>query len=290
MATKTKKTETEKESIPSLTRKLAEINRKYGAGTIGTFKDKIIQDKVIKQRIPTGVASLDTALGLTNTDNPESGGFPMNSIVELYGIPSSGKSLITLLAIKNAQAAGLECVYIDAEGSFDPDFATKMGVDVNKLVVAKLSLGEDIFDIISDFLAAQPGIVVIDSVAAIITDTEMEASLKDQQMAIKARLMSKALAKINALNKKTLFLFINQVRDTMAMYGAKETTPGGRALGHYASIRMRVHQGDKLRVDGKKTGDIIGQVVQYNITKNKTAQPFKQGYFNFFYEGNRIEQ
>lgn len=275
-----KKTTQEKiDAIPSLNRALSEINRKYGEGTIKRLNAK--EDQVLA-RISTGITSLDTALD---------GGFPLGRIVELYGIPSSGKSLITLLTIVQAQQKGLECVYIDAEGSFDTEFARKLGVDIDKLIVMKTGkVAEDIFDIIAYIEKSQPAIVVVDSVAALITEVEMEASLKDQQMAIKARVMSKALAKINTLNEKTLFLFINQVRDTMAMYGAKETTPGGRALGHYATIRLRVHQpSEKIHKDDKKTAEIIGQIAQFRVTKSKASTPFREGTFKFYYEDFHVE-
>lgn len=267
----------EVQNTPSLKRVLAEINKQYGANTIGTVNN---MENVMVTRISTGIPTLDTALG---------GGFPVGRMIELYGIPSSGKSLISLSTIKQAQDKGLDCIYIDCEDSFDPEFAKAFGVDMDKLALAQVSVGEDTLDLIVKLLKAEPGLIVIDSVAAMVTRAEMEEDFDQQFMAIKARLLSRGLAKINALNKKTMLLFINQLRSTMQMYGAPTTTTGGRALGHYASIRMEVKQGDKLTVDNKKTGDVLGQTVQFKITKNKTAPPYKYGAFKFWYDGARLE-
>lgn len=263
--------------VPSLNRVIAEINKKYSENIIGTIDS---MGSLTIERVSSGIASLDTALG---------GGFPLARMVELYGLPSGGKSLISLKTIAEAQKQGLDCVYIDAEDSFDPSFAEKLGVNTKKLIVAQSSVGETTIDLMCKILEAQPAIMVLDSVAAIITKGEMEESMDQQFMAVKARLMSRALAKLNALNKKTLIIFINQLRSTMAMYGPQTTTTGGRALGHYSSIRVEVKKGDFLRVDDKKTTDIIGQIVNFQITKNKTFAPYKYGSFKLWYDEMRIE-
>lgn len=262
---------------PSLKRVLAEINKQWGPNTIGTVST---MENIKLERLSSGIPILDTALG---------GGFPLGRVIELYGIPASGKSLIGLSTIASAQKQNLECVYVDCENVFDPEFAKKLGVDVEKLVITQLSVGEDTIDLLAKLLKAEPSVIVIDSVAAMIARSELEEPMEQQFMALKARLLSRGLAKLTALNKKTLIFFINQVRSTLQMYGAPTTTTGGRALGFYASIRVEVKQGDKLTVDNKKTGDIIGQMIQFRITKNKTAPPYKQGSFRFWYEEARIE-
>lgn len=270
--------EEEKIEKPSLKRVQAEINRKYGAGTMGILSQ--MKDFAVT-RLATGIEPLDLVLG---------GGWPLGRMVELYGQPSSGKSLICLRTIAAAQRAGLECVYIDAEQTFDKKFATANGVDINKLILVQTSLGEDIFEIMYKLLPAEPGVIVVDSVASLITKAEFEESIEQQFMAVKARMMSRGLPKLNQLNKKTLILFINQIRNTLTMYGAPTTTPGGNGLKFFASIRMEVkNPSEKITKDGKKTGDIIGQYVFFRTTKNKTFRPHEQGQFKFLYEGAVIE-
>lgn len=272
-----KKTAPVDEPKPTLNRVIAEINKKYGENIIGRISD---MENVTTERISSGIPSLDTALG---------GGLPFKRIVELYGIPSGGKSLMAMRFVKQAQEKGLDCIYIDAEGSFDIVFAEQLGVDPKKLVIAQSAVGEDTLELVCKLLPTEPGVIVVDSVAAMITQAEMEQPLEQQFMAPKARLMSRGLAKINTLNKKTLIIFINQLRSTMAMYGPPTTTTGGRALGHYASIRVEVKKGDLIYEEDKKTNPVIGQIVSFYVTKNKTAPPFRLGSFKFFYEGSRIE-
>ena len=268
----------EKPKKPTLNRIIAQINKKSGDRIIGRIQDMSTIDT---PRISTGVDGLDDVMG---------GGFPKRRIIELFGLPSGGKSLISLLAIAATQKAGGECVYMDVEDSFDPSFAEKLGVDTKKLIIAQSSVGEATLDMLCTLLPAEPDIIVIDSVAAMVMVSEMETSLEKHHMALKARLMSKGLAKINTLNKNTCIIFINQLRSTLAMYGAPTTTPGGRALPHFASIRLEVKKGDFLRERGLKTTPVIGQVVNYYVTKNKTAPPFKKGSFKFYYEDGKIEE
>lgn len=276
MATKTKTTDVV--DIPSLQRIMAEVNRKYGANTLSSMESMAT---VTGERFPIGVDAFDHALG---------GGFPGGRIVELYGLQSSGKSLICLLTIAQAQKKGKTCVYIDAENTFDPVFAKALGVNVKSLIVSQVSIGEDAFDIMFRLLAAEPDIIVVDSVAALIPRKEMEDNMDDVGMALQARLMSKGVKKANALNKKTLILFINQLRSTLAMYGPPTTTPGGMALRFFTSVRVEVKQpSEKLRVDDKKTTEVIGQIVQFKVTKNKTAPPFQEGSFKFWYADCRVE-
>lgn len=235
---------------------------------------------ITAERIPSGIPNLDEAIG---------GGFPMRRTVELYGIPSSGKSLIAMKVISEAQKMGKECIYMDVEDAFDPVFAKALGVNTDQLVIVQSSVGEPTLDILCRLLPSKPGVIVVDSVAALVTMGEMEEeSFEKQFMAPKARLMSRSLAKINALNQGTLIMFINQLRSTMAMYGPPTTTTGGRALGHYASIRVEVKKTELLHEDDKKTKPVTGQVVGFNITKNKTAPPFKTGSFKFIYKDSQI--
>lgn len=277
MATKTKVKE-EISDKPSLKRIMAEVNRKYGPNTLSSMESMAT---VRGDRFPIGLPAFDNALG---------GGFPGGRIVELYGLPSSGKSLICLLTIAEAQKKGKSCIYIDAENTFDPIFAKALGVDVEHLIVSQVSIGEDAFDIMFRLLEAEPDIIVIDSVAGLIPRKEMEDTMDDQNMALQARLMSRGVKKANALNKKTLILFINQIRSTLTMYGAPTTTPGGLALKFFASVRVEVKQpSEKLRKDDKKTTEVIGQIVQFKVTKNKTASPFQEGSFKFWYEDYRVE-
>lgn len=267
----------EEKKTPSLKRVLAQINKKYGDNTIGTLADMPSLDI---ERVPTGLQPIDDALG---------GGFPLRRIIELYGLPSGGKSFISLLVIKAAQEQGLDCVYVDAEDSFDPEWATKIGVDVEKLIIMQYSIGEDIMDMICNLLDAKPGVIVVDSVAAMIPRVEQEESVGKATMALKARFMSRGLAKITSLNENTMVIFINQLRATLAMFGAKTTTTGGRSLGHYAAVRMEVKKGDTLHVDDKKRKPVIGQMVNFKVTKNKTAAPHKSGSFKLYHEDCRIE-
>jgi recombination protein RecA len=257
---------------------IAQINKTYGKNIIGpinTLKD------IAVERIPTGIKKLDKILG---------GGFLQGRMVELFGLPAAGKSVISLITIKQFQDKGLSCILIDAEKSFDAEFAKKFGVDTDKLIIVNLSVGEEIVDTIAKLLSSKPGIIVIDSVAAMVPKEEMAKSAEENTMALKARIMSKGLAKLNALNKKSLIVWINQMRSTLSLFGAKSTTTGGRALGHFASIRLKVWQGEKLTVDNKKTGDVIGQIIQINCEKNKTAQPYGKCSFKFYYNPVKIEE
>lgn len=261
---------------PSLNRIIAEINKKAGENVIGRVPN---MGTLEIERLSTGLPVLDDALG---------GGFPTKRIAELYGLPGVGKSLIALLVIKEIQKKGGECIYLDVEDSFDPDWARTLGVDTDKLVISQSSVGEDTLELVAKLLRAEPDVIVVDSVAAMVTRAELEEPIEKAFMAPKARLMSKALAILNSINKKTLIIFINQLRNTMAMYGPQFTTPGGQALKFYSSIRIEVKKGEDIHQDDKKTQPIIGQTVGFRITKNKTAAPFRSGAFRLYHDG-RIE-
>ena len=253
-------------------RVMAEINKKYGAGTAFYASD---MPKI--ERLSTGIPVLDEKLG---------GGLPKRRIVELYGQPMAGKSLISLLTIAKAQSEGKKCVYFDCEGTFDLEWAKKLGVDTAKLSLVQNPVGEDIFEALFKYLEGKSDIIVVDSVDAIVTRAEFEEDVEKAFMAIKARLMSKAMRMIIPKNKNTLIIFINQLRSTMTMYGPKFTTPGGLALKFYSSIRLEVKKIEDIHLDGKKTTEPIGQIVGFKVTKNKTATPFQTGSFKFYYDGH----
>lgn len=262
---------------PSINRILLEINKKAEENVIGRAGN---MPTLAIERITTGVKKVDEIIG---------GGWPVRRIVELYGQPSAGKSLLSLLTIAEAQKQGKECVYLDIEDSLDKEWATKLGVDVNKLIVSQSYIGEDTFTLIAKILKAEPAVIVVDSVAGIVTQAEMDAEIGKQLMAPRARLLSKGLSILNALNKKTVLIFINQLRSTMSMYGPAFTTPGGQALKFYSSVRLEVKAIEKITEDGKKTSPIIGQVVGVKVAKNKTSAPFRDTSFKLYTDG-RIEE
>lgn len=269
---------TEPSKPKNLARLLSAINKKAGSMVIGKASD---WESLQIQRLSTGLSVVDDALG---------GGFPVGRQIELYGPPSGGKSLISMLTIAQAQRDGKSCVYFDVEDSFDPDFAIKLGVDVDNLIIANLRIGEEIMDMICKLLEAQPDLIVIDSIASMVAKDVMKESLEKQYMALKARLMSNGIPKIIALNTKTTIIWINQIRSTLIMYGPKITTPGGNALKFYASLRLEVKKGEPIHFEDKKTKPIIGQIVNFRVTKNKTAAPFRTGSFRFWYDDGKIEE
>ena len=245
------------------------INKKFGENTIG----KISKMPTIKaERISSGSPYLDWATG---------GGFPLGRTIELYGPYSSGKSLIALRTVAEAQRIGKKCVYLDAENAFDPKFAKKLGVDIDKLVISQISAGEEVFDIVDMLLESDVAIIVVDSVASLVPKYEIEESIGKQTMALQARLMSKALRKLTgkAAKNKTLIFFVNQIRESIGKYYNPEVTSGGRALGFYASLRVEVRRGEFLTCNKRK----IGQQVKFRVTKSKVCQPYRDGYFLFYY-------
>lgn len=259
--------------MEDLNKIINEINKKFGPNTIGTV-GKMTTLNI--ERVPSGSIYLDWALG---------GGWPLGRTIELYGHYSSGKSLIALKTIVEAQDRGLKCVYIDAESSFDPVFAKTLGVDIDKLILSQLSIGENTFDIINALLQSDVGVLVVDSVASLVPQSELADSMEQQTIGLAARMMSKALRKLTALNKKTLVLFINQIRMNIGTYGNPEITAGGKALGFYSATRVEVRRGEFIEKNKEK----IGQMIKFKVTKNKTARPFRNGYFNFYYESGEID-
>lgn len=264
---------------------MAEINKKYPDTPILTGKE-LLSLKLEKES--TGSVWLDYALA---------GGFPRGRMVELYGPPSSGKSLIALKTIAKAQAKGLSCIYIDAEQAFDSQHSIKLGVDINKLRVVRESGGERVFNIVLKLLETKPDIIVIDSVASLVPESEEEEPVEKQTMALQARMMSKAMRKLTGpvSRANTLMIFINQTREKVGAYGDPSITSGGKALGFYASVRVEIRKGAFIEL--KDTEDLpdgaskdekarkVGQVIHFKVTKSKVSIPWKSGSFEYYYNG-----
>jgi recombination protein RecA len=248
----------------SLETALAQIERQFGRGSIMRLGD---ESRAPMEVIPTGAIALDVALGI--------GGLPRGRVVEVYGPEGSGKTTIALHAVANAQKAGGIAAFIDAEHALDPEYAKKLGVDTDGLLVSQPDTGEQALEI-ADMLIRSGAIdvVVIDSVAALVPRAEIEGEMGDSHVGLQARLMSQALRKITgALSQtKTTAIFINQLREKVGvMFGSPETTSGGRALKFYASVRLDVRRIETLK-DGTEA---VGSRTRIKVVKNKCAPPFK---------------
>ncbi len=265
------------EKMAELKNLITKINKEYGEHTIG-FASQL--EYLDVNRVSSGSLYMDWAVGV-NDDGK--GGFPLGRIVELYGKESSGKTLISLKTISEAQKQGLDCLFVDCENSFDEEFARLHGIDTDKLVVTRISEGEKVFDLLAEVLRdGKIKVIVVDSVAALIPTKELEDSAGQVLMAPVARLMAKGLRKINSLNKETLIIFVNQLRENPGAYGNPNYTPGGNSLPYYASIRVEVRAGEPIMEDKVQ----VGHVIKFKVAKNKTAPPKKDGYFNFrYFEG-----
>ncbi len=272
----------------SLKTTVAEINKKYGEGTMGFASDVKYTSNL---RLPSGSLFLDYILGRNSAENKS--GWPIGTIIELYGPESSGKSLISMKTIVEAQKMGFDCAYMDCEKTFDPTYATKLGIDVNKLIVSREQRAEKVLDTACKLVQEESvKVIVFDSIASMVPIKALESDLDDpQQMAAMAFVMSRGLPKLIALNKNnTLCIFINQLREKPGVsYGNPEYTPGGKAIKYYSSLRVEVRRGDWLfdEEDKKKK---IGQVVKFKAVKNKTDIPLRDGYFNFIYETGVIDK
>lgn len=253
-----------KDTDAALDDAISQIEKKFGKGSVMRLGDRTAVDVDV---IPSGSLTLDKALGI--------GGYPKGRIIEIYGPESSGKTTLTLHAIAQAQKQGGKAAFIDAEHAIDPVYAKNLGVDIDELILSQPDSGEQALEIAE--MLVRSGVIdliVIDSVAALVPQVELDGEMGDAAVGLQARLMSKALRKLSGVMNKTncTVIFINQLREKIGvMYGNPETTTGGRALKFYSSVRVEIRRSEQI----KQNGEIIGNKANIKVVKNKVAPPFK---------------